>query len=164
MPIVSIILPFFNGDAYIDETLNSILAQSLRDYEIICVNDGSEDSSIESLKKYKGKIHLINQNNLGQGVARNVGAEQASGEFVAFIDQDDVWYSHKLSSQVRILNENKKFVSVYCNSDRMNAEGKIIIRGATKKERESALQSPLGLLVGEGLVLPSSMIRSKTRR
>ena len=89
---VSVILPVYNMEKYLDKCLDSILNQSLRDIEIICINDGSKDNSLEILKKYRNKdnrIKIINQNNQGAGVARNKGMEIATGEYLSFLDADD---------------------------------------------------------------------------
>jgi len=82
----------FNEEKYIGECLESILNQTLKDIEIICINDGSTDKSLEILKKYKEKddrINILNQMNSGAGVARNRGLNLAQGEYIGFIDGDD---------------------------------------------------------------------------
>lgn len=86
---LSIIIPVYNLEQYIEKCLNSILAQSFNDYEIICINDGSTDNSLEILNRYKDKIVIIDKENEGSGVARNVGIDKAKGEYIFFVDGDD---------------------------------------------------------------------------
>lgn len=93
MPKVSVIIPVYNTEPYLYECLNSIINQTLKDIEIICVNDGSTDSSLNILEKYAeydSRIVIFSQENKGQSVARNVGLSAASGEYVYFMDSDDV--------------------------------------------------------------------------
>ncbi len=91
---VSVIIPIYNVEKYLRECLDSVVNQTLKDIEIICVNDGSTDNSLEILKEYKQKdkrIKLISQKNYGAGVARNTGLNIANGEYLAFIDGDDFY-------------------------------------------------------------------------
>ena len=92
MAKVSVIVPEYNVEVYLAECLDSILKQTLKDLEIICINDGSTDKSPEILAEYAKKdsrIIVINQENKGPGSARNKGLEIATGEYVAFVDSDD---------------------------------------------------------------------------
>lgn len=92
MAKVSIIIPTYNVEAYLEECMDSVVNQTLRDIEIICVNDGSTDSSAEILKRYAGKdnrIVLINKENGGYGKAMNVGLDRATGEYIGIVEPDD---------------------------------------------------------------------------
>lgn len=92
LPKVSVIIPVYNTASYLQECLDSVLNQSFEDFEIICVNDGSTDSSLEILESYALKddrIQIINQSNKGLGAARNIAIDRASGEYVLFLDSDD---------------------------------------------------------------------------
>lgn len=92
MTKVSIIVPVYNVEKYLSECLDSLISQTLSDIEIICVNDGSKDSSLEILEKYAQKdkrIVVINQENSGVSTARNTGMKCANGEYIGFIDSDD---------------------------------------------------------------------------
>lgn len=89
---LSVIIPVFNNEQYLKECLDSICNQTLSDIEIICVNDGSEDNSLQIIEEYKEKdnrIILINQDNMGQSSARNNGLKIATGEYIGFVDSDD---------------------------------------------------------------------------
>ncbi len=92
-PHVSIIIPVYNTKAYLDECLNSAENQTFKEIEIICVNDESEDDSLNILKSHSRKdrrIRIINQNHAGLSAARNVGLKEARGEYILFLDSDDV--------------------------------------------------------------------------
>ena len=92
MTKVSVIIPVYNTEKYLERCLDSLILQTLRDIEIICVNDGSTDGSLEILTDYSEKddrIIIINQVNSGMSVARNVGIDNAKGEYIGFVDSDD---------------------------------------------------------------------------
>ena len=96
-PKISVIIPVYNGKDYIEECLNSIINQTLKEIEIICVNDGSKDNSLSILKEYASKdkrIKIIDKKNEGQGYARKVGLDNATGTYIMFCDQDDKFASN----------------------------------------------------------------------
>lgn len=103
--LISVIIPVYNGDRYLAETIESVLGQTYSPIEIIVVDDGSTDRSAEIAKSY-AEIDYIYQSNQGVSVARNNGIAAANGEFIAFIDADDVWTSDKLSVQIDLLLNN----------------------------------------------------------
>ncbi len=89
---VSVIVPVYNVEEYLEQCLESLLNQTLKDIEIICINDGSTDNSLDILNQYVKKdsrIKVINKQNEGQGIARNLGIDIAQGEFIGFVDPDD---------------------------------------------------------------------------
>ena len=114
IPRVSVIIPTYNHQDYVLQTLDSVFAQTFRDYEIIVVNDGSPDDSAQRLEPLAqaGKISYIEQPNAGQAAARNRGLAQARGEFIAFLDDDDLWPTDKLQWQVEALDNNPDAVGV----------------------------------------------------
>lgn len=92
MPRVSVIIPVYNVEKYLRECLDSVVNQTLKDIEVICIDDGSTDSSMEILKGYAAKdkrIKIIKQKNKGAGAARNKGLKSAKGEYIHFLDSDD---------------------------------------------------------------------------
>jgi glycosyltransferase involved in cell wall biosynthesis len=101
MPTISVIIPTYNRATYVTKAIDSILAQTYTDYEIIVVDDGSTDNTKEVLKPYKDKINYIYQENRGVSSARNTGIHAALGQWIAFLDSDDIWLPDKLSSQIR---------------------------------------------------------------
>ena len=93
MPNISVIVPVYNSEKYLSLCLDSIVGQSYGDFEAICINDGSTDGSTKILQEYAEKdqrIRIINQENKGQSAARNAGLDVAKGEYIAFVDSDDV--------------------------------------------------------------------------
>jgi glycosyltransferase involved in cell wall biosynthesis len=99
--LVSVIIPVFNAERYVGEAIRSVLSQTYRAIELICVNDGSTDGSLSILQSFKTKIVLIdNEENCGTAESRNRGIHEARGEFLAFIDNDDIWESNKLEVQM----------------------------------------------------------------
>ena len=97
IPKVSVIIPVYNTEKYLRECLDSVINQSLKEIEIICVNDGSTDNSLEILKEYAAKdnrITVLTQENLYAGVARNAGMMVASGEYYHFLDSDDMVFKN----------------------------------------------------------------------
>lgn len=95
-PKISIILPVFNGEKNISKALNSVLNQTLKAYEIVVINDGSVDGTLEILKQFGNKITCIHQKNMGPNHARNAGIKASKGEYIAFIDDDDEMMPHAL--------------------------------------------------------------------
>lgn len=92
---VSVIIPVYNVEEYLEDCLNSLLKQTLKEIEIICVDDGATDASpliLEEFEKKDSRIKVIHQKNAGAGVARNIGVSQAQGEYIGFVDSDDIVY------------------------------------------------------------------------
>jgi glycosyltransferase involved in cell wall biosynthesis len=106
-PLVSVIVPNYNYLRYIDKCLESALNQDYPNIEVIVVDDGSTDGSLEYLGGLGSSIKVIQQKNQGVSVARNNGLFESSGEFIAFLDADDFWDSSKISKQMNILLSTK---------------------------------------------------------
>lgn len=117
LPKVSVIIPAYNSSEIIEETLDSVFAQTYTDYEVILVNDGSPDTEkLEKiLRPYLERLVYIKQKNRGAGAARNLAIENARGEFLAFLDSDDIWFPEYLKMQVKFL-ENKYLDLVYADA------------------------------------------------
>lgn len=100
--MVSVIIPTYKA-THIGDTLESVFAQTFRDYEVIVVNDGSpETMQLErALLKHENRIHYLKQNNRGVSAARNTGIRSARGEFLAFLDSDDIWLPEFLTEQLK---------------------------------------------------------------
>ena len=107
-PEVSVIIPLFNKGLYIRRTLNSVFAQTFKDYEVIIVDDGSTDDGPEKVMAYAdSRLRLIHQANAGPGAARNRGIGEAQGKYVTFLDADDEWLPEFLKKSYDILEKNK---------------------------------------------------------
>jgi glycosyltransferase involved in cell wall biosynthesis len=99
-PLVSCIVPCFNGERYLDESIQSMLAQTHLPLEIIVVDDGSSDRSAAVVRRYGATLRYHRQDNRGPGSACNRGLELATGDFVAFLEQDDLWLPDKTRHQL----------------------------------------------------------------
>jgi len=117
-PLVSVIIPAYNAAPYIQETLDSVFAQSYRDFEVIVVNDGSPDTTLleKILAPYRSRITYLQQENRGLAGARNAGMRAATGNLIALLDADDIWLPDYLQEQVTFLQQHPEFDLVYCNS------------------------------------------------
>jgi glycosyltransferase involved in cell wall biosynthesis len=105
-PLISIIIPVYNGEKYLFEAIDSILAQTYYPVEIILIDDGSTDGSAEIAKRFSPAVKYCYQRNAGTGAARNRGLELAQGSFFAFLDADDVWLRDKLAIQMAVFYGN----------------------------------------------------------
>ena len=122
--MISVIVPVYNVETYLDKCLQSIVTNTYRDLEIICINDGSTDSCPEILKKWQEKdsrIIVINQENLGLPGARNSGLDIAKGKYIAFIDSDDIVHPRYFQSLLNCMEE-KKADMVVCGCQKFNVD------------------------------------------
>lgn len=98
--LISVIIPVYNGERYLRQAIESVLAQSYHPLEVIVVDDGSTDASITVAQQFAPIVKVVTQPNLGAGAARNHGVALAEGEFLAFLDADDLWIPEKLTLQI----------------------------------------------------------------
>lgn len=112
-PLVSVIIPAYNREKYIAEAIDSVLAQDYAPIELIVVDDGSTDSTAEIVQSYGDQLVYLCQENQGVAAARNSGIAYAHGEYLAFLDSDDIWVEGKLSWQMALLQQNPKLDAVY---------------------------------------------------
>lgn len=126
MPFVSIITPCYNSSEYISNTINSVVSQTYQDWELIIIDDCSQDNSVEIISQWcekDNRIHLIQLNeNSGAAVARNKGIEFASGRYIAFLDGDDRWLSNKLEKQLKFMQDNE-YAFTFTAYNKVNPEG-----------------------------------------
>jgi glycosyltransferase involved in cell wall biosynthesis len=160
MASVTVVIPIYNGEQLIRETLDSIFNQTYADYEVICVDDSSTDSSISILNEYRDRILIVQQTNAGQAKARNTGAKHGTGKYLAFLDQDDRWYPHFLERHVAILEKNPDAVMVHCDMDWIDEIGNVICRSVSGSIRRTSKEKlTMTKLVGwDPNVLPSTML------
>ncbi|HJU03920.1 MAG TPA: glycosyltransferase [Nitrospiraceae bacterium] len=122
-PRVSVVIPLYNGERFIGDTLDGVLAQTFRDYEIIVVDDGSTDGSAEVVRRYGEAVRYVSQANAGVSAATNRGITLARGDLIALLDNDDVWLPDKLKTQVAFLDDNPNCGLVNCDMQYMSEAG-----------------------------------------
>lgn len=124
LPLVSVIMPAYNAELYISEAIKSVLTQDYPNLELIVVDDGSQDGTATVASSFGGCVRVFQQTNGGPSVARNFGLSVAKGDFIAFLDADDIWRPGKLTAQVNCMQANPsigvvfgKFMRWYPRSD-----------------------------------------------
>lgn len=116
-PLISVILPVFNREAYVAEAIESALAQGYPNMEIIALDDGSTDGSAAEIRRFEPHIRYYFQENGGLGSARNAAVTHAAGDFLAFLDSDDLWLPGKLSAQMAQFGREPGLDAVYHRSE-----------------------------------------------
>lgn len=159
MPAVSVIIPTHNRIRQVTQAVESVLNQSLKQFELIVVDDGSTDGTADRLKALFGpKFRLIRQNQAGVSSARNNGAGQSSGSFLAFLDSDDIWHRDKLKIQIDFHQQNPR-LQLSQTEETWIRHGKFV--NPHKKHRK-----PAGYIFPQSLhlctVSPSSVLIKKT--
>ncbi len=102
--VVSVIMPVYNAEKYLKQSLDSVLSQTYKNIEVICINDGSKDSSPNILEQYEKRITVINQTNQGQCAASNTGIKAANGDYIKFFDADDIMNPEHIELQLKKIN------------------------------------------------------------
>src|SRR5690242_7680603 len=105
-PLVSVIIPVYNGAEVITNTLNAVLAQTYKPFEVIVIDDGSKDNTVEKLKEFGDRIVFKSTPNQGPAKARSEGLRLAKGEFVSFLDHDDLWFKNKMEKQMQVFRDH----------------------------------------------------------
>lgn len=156
-PTVSVVIPAYNSASLLPEAIESVLDQTYSDFELIVVDDGSTDETPQVMEQYEGEVRYIRKENAGSASARNRGIREASGEFIAFLDADEVWFPEKLERQVKLHRENPDLMWSYTNWLRVDlATGEVIHRADQVKENpEGDIFRPL---LGRFNILTSTQI------
>ncbi len=118
MPKISVVIPVFNGEKTIQETIQSVLAQTHTDLELIIINDGSRDRTADLVGNIDDdRLHLFSYENAGLAASRNRGIERSTGEYISFLDADDLWTKDKLELQLQALENNPQAAVAYSWTD-----------------------------------------------
>jgi hypothetical protein len=159
LPLISIVIPAYNAEAFIAEAIDSVLAQDYLSYEIIVVDDGSTDNTPGILETYQNHLRVIRQPNAGLGPARNAGITAARGELIAFLDADDRWLPEKLSKQYECLTHHPKAGLVH--SDLLEWRPQESTQTHRELGRGEFQGSCLQRLIHNNRVLPSTVLVKK---
>ena len=122
-PLVSVVIPAYNAEAYLAEAIDSVLAQTYPNIEIIVVDDGSRDGTASVAGRYSGRIVYLYQDNSGQAGARNTGIRVSRGAFIGLLDADDAWEPEKISEQMKVFRDRPEIGAVNCGFFPMDAAG-----------------------------------------
>ena len=155
LPLVSVVIPVFNTEDFIEEAIESVLAQNYPSIEIIVVDDGSTDGSAEKIRQLQqqdSRILLIQQRNEGVASARNAGIAVAQGEYIAPLDADDIWLKDKISEQVKALDSRPAKVGLaYAWSAAIDAGGRCLGGVNANRMRDNVFANMLfGNIIGNG--------------
>jgi glycosyltransferase involved in cell wall biosynthesis len=151
---VSVVIPAYNAEAFINETVESALAQTHPPSEVIVVDDGSTDATLERLQAYERRLRVIRQSNQGVAAARNAGAAAATSEFIALLDADDVWYANKLERQLTCFGEDPELGLVHCGLNEIDERGRVL--GTLLDGKEGGLSEDLLMLRGPAILCAGS--------
>ena len=156
-PRVSVVIPAFNRWRLLAEAIDSVLAQSYRDFELIVVDDGSTDATASELAKLASRLQFFVTERRGVSAARNLGVSQSRGHYIAFLDSDDLWLNSKLERQTRFMDEHPEFH--ICQTD------EIWIRNGVRVNPRAVHQKPSGDIFSRSLELclvsPSAAMMTK---
>ncbi len=155
LPVVSVVIPTFNCARYLPLALDSVLSQDYENIEIILVDDGSTDDTVQVIQPFMERIQYVKQENWGgPSRPRNVGVQKATGEYIAFFDSDDLMIQGKLAESVRVMEKHPDISLVFTNFRGIDQEGKIVRSDYLKpysefrKDLEFRESGYLGILAG----------------
>jgi glycosyltransferase involved in cell wall biosynthesis len=159
-PMISVIIPVYNAAAFICNALDSVRSQTFRDYEIIVVDDGSTDNTVSIVNNFPN-IRLFHQANQGCGAARNRGVDEAQGEYLAFLDADDIWHPQKLEIQMQVVREIGDFSILATGFTKFNDYQRTGRRKTFQIEKPPVRRISFNDLLQHWVYLPSSILVSK---
>ena len=154
---ISVVIPVHNCERYIEECIRSVLEQTRKPFEIIVVYDGSTDKSAEIVKRFGEQVRYYYQQNGGAASARNVGIQKATGDFLAFLDSDDVWVQDKLARQMEVFEQNPFIDMVFGYAQNFHsAELAVELRAKV----EGPMEAMPGHVAGTLLIKRSAFLRA----
>lgn len=130
MPLISVVIPVYNGEKTIQETIRSVLSQTFPDFELIVINDGSQDKTLEVVSTIRDpRLKIFSYPNAGVAASRNRGFLHSSGQFIAFLDADDLWTPDKLEAQLKALQEDPGAGVAYSWSNFISESNQVLQAG-----------------------------------
>ena len=164
-PKVSVVMPTYNAERYLAQAIDSVLAQTYRDFEFLIVNDGSSDGTLDIAEAYAQKdprIRIISQENQGGAAARNNGMEVARGEWIAMMDADDLMLPNRLERQLAFLRENPDVAVASAFVYHIDAQNRVIGQNESDLTNREMLQRKLTLNAPFGFSHPAVILNKKT--
>lgn len=162
---ISAIIPVYNGKKYLQEAIESVINQSMKPMELLIIDDGSTDGSVDDLHEIKTSfpIRIVKQKNAGQSQARNHGISLSKGDFIALLDQDDYWYPNHLERLAKEFEDNDVMGWSYSNVDEWDHKGRRLKKGLLDYIKADHPKIDVARMIGEDLhILPSAtLIRKK---
>ncbi len=157
LPVVSVVIPTYNRRALVDEAVGSVLAQSYNNFELIVIDDGSDDGTADHLARYGSCLRLISRRRSGVAAARNYGVSVAKARYLAFLDSDDLWMPNKLEVQVAFMGQHSG--AQICQTDEIWIRNRVRVNPKTKHKKPSGdvFRRSLDLC----LVSPSAVMMTK---
>lgn len=154
--LVSVIIPVYNAEKYLERTLKSVYSQTYKRIEVVLVDDRSSDNSAQIIKKFQDNhpatVYYLQPENKGAGYARNKALEIATGQYVAFLDADDLWAPEKIAKQIELLNE-KKGSFCFTAIEMIDGDGNVI-----KEKREVKKEINYRFLLSNTMIPTSSVL------
>ena len=160
-PLITVIVVNYNYGRYLAECVDSVIAQTYPNMEIIVVDDGSTDNSLNILQSYNGKVFVLHQENKGVSAARNAGVLASNGEWVAFLDSDDTWQPEKLQRQSSCI-EDSAVGMVFCAVEYMDDSGRHL--GYTRPQLGSDVLAQLVTFTSPTIAPSSAVVRRECLR
>jgi teichuronic acid biosynthesis glycosyltransferase TuaG len=158
--LVSVIMPIYNAEKYLADTLNSIFSQDYKDIEIVLVDDCSKDNSANIIMEYQKEhpqiVYYLQEKNMGAGAARNKALELAKGQYVAFLDSDDIWLPDKINRQIELMKKTDSPFS-YTAIEMMDEKGETI-----KGKRKIKETCDYKYLLHNTIIATSSVVIDRT--
>ena len=166
-PLISVIIATYNSARFIAQAIKSVLSQTYSRYEVIIIDDGSTDETKDALREFNGAIRYLYQDNRGPSAARNAGIRLAQGEYICFLDADDLWESNKLELQLNFLEQHSDVGLVFSDEEEISAVGEPhqSLLGRSKFYSDLVDQQPLQdafrKLLIENFILTSTVMARK---
>jgi len=155
-PKVSVVIPTYNSAATVKEAIESVLCQTYADLEINVIDDGSTDDTEKMVRQFGDRIRYVKQMNQGVSAARNAGIKQARGEYIAFLDSDDIWLPEKLAEEIPFLESDPKLGLVYCDWSVVSGEG--VLHSSYLKNLPAVSGYVFDELIQTGFILTSGVV------
>lgn len=164
--VVSVVIPMYNAEEFIADTVNSVLAQTWRPLDVVIVDDGSTDLSCRrvpaGLREDGVSVQVLSQENRGVSAARNVGAEQSRGRFIAFLDADDLWEPTKVEAQMRALSETPRAGAAVCGYAMFDSTSGQVLGGFSPRWDREFIERWVSLRGRGGLLCSTVLLRKES--